>query len=39
MKAVEKINPNVKTIITDGNGSGYTGIIGIKEVLDSLDGE
>ena len=39
MKAVEKINPNVKTIITDGSGSGYAGLIGIKEVLDGLDGE
>lgn len=39
MKAVEKINPNVKTIITDGSGSGYAGLIGIKEVLDDLDGE
>ena len=39
MKAVEKINPNVKTIITDGSGSGYAGLVGIKEVLDDLDGE
>ena len=37
MKAVEKINPNVKTIITDGNGSGYAGLIGIKEFLNNLD--
>lgn len=39
MKAVEKINPSVKTIITDGSGSGYAGIVGIKEVLDTLDNE
>ena len=26
-----------KTIITDGSGNGYTGIIVIKEILDSLD--
>lgn len=29
----------VKTIITDGSGSGYAGLVGIKEVLDGLDGE
>ena len=34
--AVEAINPTVKTIITSGDGSGYEGILGIKEVLDSI---
>lgn len=36
-EAVNAINPNIKTIITDGSGSGYAGLIGIKEVLDSMD--
>ena len=34
--AVEAINPTVKTIITSGDGNGYEGILGIKEVLDSI---
>lgn len=37
-EAVKAINPNVKTIITDGSGSGYSGLVGIKEVLDSFNG-
>lgn len=34
--AVEAINPTVKTIITSGDGNGYEGILGIKEVLNSI---
>lgn len=37
--AVEAINPTVKTIITDGSGGSYSGLIGIKEVLDSFENE
>lgn len=36
-EAVKAINPHVKTIITDGSGNGYAGLIGIKEILDSLE--
>ena len=35
--AVEAINPSVKTIITDGSGEGYAGLVGIKEVLDVVE--
>ena len=35
--AVEAINPSVKTIITSGDGEGYSGLVGVKEVLDSID--
>lgn len=34
--AVEAINPSVKTIITSGDGEGYSGLVGVKEVLDSI---
>lgn len=34
--AVEAINPSVKTIITSGDGEGFSGLVGIKEVLDSI---
>lgn len=37
MAAVEAINPTVKTIITSGDGEGYAGLVGIKEVIDSID--
>ena len=37
LKAVEAINSSVKTIITDGDGNGYAGLIGIKEILDSIE--
>lgn len=36
-EAVKAINPSVKTIITDGSGSGLGGLVGIKEILDNLD--
>lgn len=36
--AVEAINPSVKTIITSGDGEGYSGLVGVKEVLDSIGG-
>ena len=36
MEAVKAINSSVKTIITDGSGSGYSALIGIKEFLDSV---
>lgn len=34
--AVEAINPSVNTIITSGDGEGYSGLLGIKEVLDNI---
>ena len=34
--AVEAINPSVKKIITSGDGEGYSGLVGVKEVLDSI---
>jgi hypothetical protein len=34
--AVKAINSSVKTIITSGEGEGYSGLVGIKEVLDSV---
>lgn len=37
MEAVAKINSSVKTIITDGSGSGYAGLAEMKEILDSLE--
>jgi len=37
--AVEAINPSVKTIITDGSGEGYAGLIGIKEIFDNIDSD
>lgn len=36
-EAVKSINNSVKTIITDGSGSGLSGLLGIKEILNSLD--
>lgn len=33
MEAVNAINSSVQTIITDGNGNGYAGLLGLKEVL------
>lgn len=36
LKAAEAINSSVRTIITDGDGNGYAGLIGIKEILDSM---
>lgn len=37
-EAVRAINSSVKTIITSGEGEGYSGLAGVKEVLDSLEG-
>lgn len=37
LKAAEAINGSVQTIITDGDGNGYAGLIGIKEILDSIN--
>jgi regulator of protease activity HflC (stomatin/prohibitin superfamily) len=34
--AVKAINGSVKTIITSGDGEGYGGLFGIKEILDSV---
>ena len=34
--AVEAINPSVKTIIASGDGEGFSGLVGVKEVLDSI---
>jgi len=36
MEAVKAINPTVNTIITSGDGEGYAGILGIKEILNSV---
>ena len=36
-EAVKAINSSVKTIITSGDGEGYSGLVGVKEVLDSID--
>lgn len=35
-EAVKAINPSVKTIITSGDGEGFGGLVGVKEVLDSI---
>lgn len=35
-EAVNAINSTVKTIITDSDGSGYAGLLGLSEILDSL---
>lgn len=35
-EAVKAINPSVQTIITDGEGNGYAGLIGIKEILNQI---
>lgn len=37
LQAAKSINSTVKTIITDGDGNGYAGLIGIKEILDNID--
>lgn len=34
--AVEAINPSIKTIITDGSGEGFAGLIGMKEILNNM---
>lgn len=36
-EAVKAINSSVKTIITSGDGEGYAGLVGIKEIIDSID--
>lgn len=35
--AMEKINPSIKTIITSGDGEGFEAILGLKEILASVD--
>ena len=35
-KAVQAINGSVKTIITSGDGEGYSALIGVKEIVDSI---
>ena len=35
-EAVKAINSSVKTIITSGDGEGYSGLIGIKEILENV---
>ena len=39
LEAVKAINPSVETIITDGSGSSYSGLIGIQKILESLNEE
>lgn len=36
-KAVQAINGSVKTIITSGDGEGYSALIGVKEILNSVN--
>jgi regulator of protease activity HflC (stomatin/prohibitin superfamily) len=36
-EAVKAINSSVKTIITSGDGEGYSGLVGVKEILDKID--
>lgn len=38
LAAMQSINPSIKTIITSGDGEGYSGILGLKEVLESFEG-
>ncbi|MGM9682454.1 MAG: SPFH domain-containing protein [Eubacteriales bacterium] len=35
-EAVRAINSSVKTIITSGDGEGYSGLVGIKEILENV---
>ena len=35
-EAVQAINPSVQTIITSGDGEGFSGLVGVKEVLDAI---
>jgi chemotaxis response regulator CheB len=37
--AAEAINSSVSTIITDSDGSGYGGLVGLQKVLEALDEE
>lgn len=37
LAAVKAINPSLKTIITSGDGEGYSAIIGLKDVLASIN--
>lgn len=37
LEAVKAINPSVETIITDGSGSSYAGLIGIQEIHEAFD--
>lgn len=37
LEAVKAINPSVETIITDGSGSSYSGLIGIQKILEALN--
>ena len=35
--AVKAINPSIKTIITDSTGEGFEAILGLKEVLNTVN--
>ena len=39
LAAVKAINSSVETIITDGSGSSYSGLVGIQKILDSINEE
>lgn len=39
LEAVKAINSSVKTIITSGEGEGFSGLIGIREILDGVGKE
>lgn len=35
--AVQAINPSIKTIITNSDGDGYSALVGVREILNSLE--
>ena len=37
--AAKAINNSVRTIVTSGEGEGYSGLVGLKEVLKEMGGE
>lgn len=37
LAAVKAINPSLQTIITSGEGEGYSAIVGLDKILDSLN--
>jgi len=39
LAAVKAINPSIQTIVTSGDGEGYSAIVGLDKILDTLNGE
>ena len=37
MEAVKAINPSIETIITSGDGEGYSAIVGLDRILDTMN--